>query len=138
MGKMIFGSTGEPKKREVQPIEVEVPQYTEIEKIIEVEIPKPVTKEVVIEIPKPLYKVVEVEEVVQKPKIKVEEVTQSVIKPVFTIKQETIVLDQIQKKLDETVSVATAKLSALNAIVLEQNSVVDRQQQEIEGLRAKR
>lgn len=119
MGKMKIGSAGATEV-------IAVPQQAmtiTTEQIVErvVEIPKPVTKEVVVEIPKPVYKIVEVEQVIQKPKIKVEEVQQSVIKPVFTIKQETIVLDQLQKKLDESVSLATSKLSILNACVLEKN-----------------
>lgn len=119
MGKMKIGSAGATEV-------IAVPQQAmtiTTEQIVErvVEIPKPVTKEVVVEISKPVYKIVEVEQVIQKPKIKVEEVQQSVIKPVFTIKQETIVLDQLQKKLDESVSLATSKLSILNACVLEKN-----------------
>ena len=68
-----------------------------------------------------LYKIVEVDEVVQKPRIKVEEVQQVVIKPIFTIKQETIILDQLQKKLEESVALATSKISVLNACVVEKN-----------------
>ncbi|NDB56208.1 hypothetical protein EB169_10315, partial [archaeon] len=94
----------------------------------------PITKEVIVEIPKPVYKIVEVENIVQKPKIKVEEVTQTVVKPVFSIKQETIVLDQIQKKLDETVAVATSKLSALNSIIKEQRSELESSKTELTGL----
>lgn len=128
MGKMKLSSTNTSRSTEIpeefvvvpEYHEVTVPKYIETEKIITVEVPKPVTKEVLVEIPKPTYKIVEVEETVQKPRIKVEEVTQSVIKPVFSIKTETIVLDQIQKKLDESLSLTSAKLEKLNSFVVQQ------------------
>jgi hypothetical protein len=119
MGKMKIGSAGaSPAIESIS--EIVQPVAKEVEVVVE--IPKPVTKEVIVEIPKPVYKIVEVEQVVQKPKIKVEEVQQSVIKPVFTIKQETIVLDQMQRKLDETVSLAVNKLNILNAYIVEKNN----------------
>lgn len=133
MAKMRIGSAGSSSAVEVAAPEIS--SVVETERIVTVEIPKPVTKEVIIEIPKPVYKITEVEQVVQKPKIKVEEVTQTVIKPVFTIKQETIVLDQLQKKVEETVAVASTKLSALNAIILEQNANVEESKKEVESLK---
>jgi hypothetical protein len=129
MAKMRIGSAGSSSAVEVAAQEVS--SVVETERIITVEIPKPVTKEVIVEIPKPVYKIVEVEQVVQKPKIKVEEVAQTVIKPVFTIKQETIVLDQLQKKVEETVAVASSKLSALNAVVIEQQLSNEAQSKEL-------
>ena len=130
MGKMKLGSADSSRSAQgsdettlvPEYREVIVPTYVETPKEIVVEIPKPVTKEVLVEIPKPIYKIVEVEETVQKPRIKVEEVTQSVIKPVFSIKTETIVLDQIQKKLDESLSLTSAKLEKLNSFVVQQPS----------------
>ncbi len=133
MAKMRIGSAGSSSAVEVAAPEIS--SVIETERIVTVEIPKPVTKEVIIEIPKPVYKITEVEQVVQKPKIKVEEVTQTVIKPVFTIKQESIVLDQLQKKVEETVSVASSKLATLNAIVLEQALNNDEQKQELSQLK---
>lgn len=118
---MKIGSGGKTNATVNKPIDVTEPIVSASEKILTVEIPKPVIKDVVIEVPKPTYKIVEVEEVVKKPKIRVDEVTQSVIKPVFTIKQETIVLDQLQKKLDESVELALAKLSKLNSATIEKN-----------------
>jgi hypothetical protein len=115
--------------------EVIVPTYVEKTKEVVVEVPKPVTKEVVVEIPKPVYKIVEVEEKVQKPKIKVEEVTQSVIKPVFTIKTETVVLDQLQKKLDETAALATSKLSALKSVIVQQHDEVETTKKELDSIK---
>jgi hypothetical protein len=129
MAKMRIGSAGSSYAVEVAAQEVS--SVVETERIITVEIPKPVTKEVIVEIPKPVYKIVEVEQVVQKPKIKVEEVAQTVIKPVFTIKQETIVLDQLQKKVEETVAVASSKLSALNSVVIEQQLSNEAQSKEL-------
>jgi hypothetical protein len=133
MAKMRIGSAGSSSAVEVAASEVT--SVVETERVVTVEIPKPVTKEVIVEIPKPVYKIVEVEQVVQKPKIKVEEVAQTVIKPVFTIKQESIVLDQLQKKVEETVSVASSKLATLNAIVLEQALNNDEQKQELSQLK---
>lgn len=130
---MRIGSAGSSSAVEVAASEVT--SVVETERVVTVEIPKPVTKEVIVEIPKPVYKIVEVEQVVQKPKIKVEEVAQTVIKPVFTIKQESIVLDQLQKKVEETVSVASSKLATLNAIVLEQALNNDEQKQELSQLK---
>lgn len=137
MGKMKIGS-GESSQRVPQPQAVEVQTVPNV--IIEevehiVEIPKPITKEVIVEIPKPSYKIVEVEEVVQKPKIKIEEVQQSVIKPIFTIKQETIILDQLQKKLEETVAIASNKLQVLNIQAVEHVEQNDRLQEEVEQLK---
>lgn len=136
MGKMRIGSAGNDMAVASAPVVQSVPQYVETERVIEVEIPKPVTKEVIVEIPKPVYKIVEVEEKVQKPKIKVEEVTQSVIKPVFSIKTETIVLDQMQKKLDESVSLASTKLEKLNSVVVEQSAGTEKLEKEVSSLRA--
>jgi hypothetical protein len=133
MAKMRIGSAGSSSA--VEATASEVTSVVETERVVTVEIPKPVTKEVIVEIPKPVYKIVEVEQVVQKPKIKVEEVAQTVIKPVFTIKQESIVLDQLQKKVEETVSVASSKLATLNAIVLEQALNNDEQKQELSQLK---
>jgi len=118
MGKMKMGSAG-ASKTIVSP---EQPKTITIEEVVEqvIKIPKPITKEVIVEIPKPVYKIVEVDEVVQKPKIKVEEVQQTVIKPIFSIKQETIILDQMQKKLEESVAIATNKLQTLNVQSIEQ------------------
>lgn len=120
MGKMKIGSAGSLEV--VQSPAVVTSTVVPVRQVVEqvVEIPKPVTKEVVVEIPKPVYKIVEVEEKVQKPKIKVEEVQQVVIKPVFTIKQETIILDQLQRKLSESVELASNKLQTLNAQAVEQ------------------
>jgi uncharacterized coiled-coil protein SlyX len=129
MGKMKIGSGGETVIVQSAPA-----QIVSEEKVVTVEIPKPVTKDVIVEIPKPVYKIVEVEEVVKKPKIRVDEVTQSVIKPVFTIKQETIILDQLQKKLDESVALASSKLGVLNSTVVEQNMVNDESIKRIEKL----
>lgn len=135
MGKMRIGSVGNSE------IVTDVPVTTQTittEQIIEriIEIPKPVTKDVVVEIPKPVYKIVEVEQVVQKPKIKVEEVQQSVIKPVFTIKQETIILDQLQKKLEESVSIATNKLQVLNVQAIEQTAGNEELRGEVKQLKS--
>lgn len=107
------------------------------EQIVErvIEIPKPVTKDVIVEIPKPVYKIVEVEEVVQKPRITVEEVPQVVIKPIFSIKQETIVLDQLQRKLDESVALAGSKLATLNAQVVQQSVDNTELKQEVSDLK---
>lgn len=129
MGKMKIGSGGETVVVQSAPA-----QIVSEEKVVTVEIPKPVTKDVIVEIPKPVYKIVEVEEVVKKPKIRVDEVTQSVIKPVFTIKQETIILDQLQKKLDESVALASSKLGVLNSAVVEQNMVNEESIKRIEKL----
>lgn len=130
MGKMKVGSTGSPKVAVVPPVQSQSVQ-PQIEQVVEriVEIPKPVTKDVIVEISKPVYNIVEVEQVVQKPKIKVEEVQQTVIKPVFTIKQETIILDQMQKKLEESVAIAINKLNALNACIVQKNA----ETQELQG-----
>ena len=116
MGKFRIGS-GQSAPQTVLPgdeIEVEMPKITEISVERRVEIP--VVKEVPVEIQKPVFKLVEVEEKVEKPKIIVEEVPQVVIKPVFTIKQETVILDQLQKKLDESVKLAQEKLEKLNQL----------------------
>ena len=129
MGKMKIGSGGEAVVVQSAPA-----QIVSEEKVVTVEIPKPVTKDVIVEIPKPVYKIVEVEEVVKKPKIRVDEVTQSVIKPVFTIKQETIILDQLQKKLDESVALASSKLGVLNSTVVEQNMVNEESIKRLEKL----
>lgn len=134
MGKMKIGSAG---ASEVVAVQSSPTQVISEEKVVTVEIPKPVTKEIIVEIPKPVYKVVEVEEVVKKPKIRVDEVTQSVIKPVFTIKQETIILDQLQKKLDESVALASSKLGVLNSAVVEQNMVNNESVKQIEVLKQK-
>ena len=117
MGKMTIGSSGTPVL-EPTPEVITVTAERVVERVVE--IPKPVTKDVIVEIPKPVYKIVEVEEVVQKPRITVEEVPQVVIKPIFSIKQETIVLDQLQRKLDESVALAGSKLATLNAQVVQQ------------------
>lgn len=117
MGKMTIGSSGTPVL-ETTPEVITVTAERVVERVVE--IPKPVTKDVIVEIPKPVYKIVEVEEVVQKPRITVEEVPQVVIKPIFSIKQETIVLDQLQRKLDESVALAGSKLATLNAQVVQQ------------------
>lgn len=136
MGKMKIGS-GEPSQRlEVKSTEIQtVPNVVlqEVEHVVE--IPKPVTKDVVVEIPKPVYKIVEVEEVVQKPKIRIDEVQQSVIKPIFTIKQETIILDQLQKKLEETVAIASNKLQVLNVQAAEHVEQNHELQKEVEQLK---
>lgn len=133
MGKMKIGSTG---NSDVVTPPVTAQMIT-TEHIVEriVEIPKPVTKEVVVEIPKPVYKIVEVEQVIQKPKIKVEEVQQSVIKPVFTIKQETIILDQLQKKLEESVAIASNKLQTLNVQAIEQTTGNEQLRKEVSQLK---
>ena len=131
---MKIGSAG---ASEVVAVQSSPTQVISEEKVVTVEIPKPVTKEIIVEIPKPVYKVVEVEEVVKKPKIRVDEVTQSVIKPVFTIKQETIILDQLQKKLDESVALASSKLGVLNSAVVEQNMVNNESVKQIEVLKQK-
>jgi hypothetical protein len=118
MGKMKIGSSGSYIDETVsEPVTITSERI--VERIIE--IPKPVTKDVIVEIPKPVYKVVEVDEVIQKPRITVEEVPQVVIKPIFSIKQETIVLDQLQRKLDESVSLASSKLATLNSQVAQQS-----------------
>lgn len=132
MGKMKIGS-GEPVQRASQIQEIPSVVVQEVEHLVE--IPKPVTKDVIVEIPKPVYKIVEVEQVIQKPKIKVEEVQQSVIKPVFTIKQETIVLDQLQKKLEETVAIALNKLQVLNAQAAEHVAENEGLRKEVDGLK---
>ena len=116
MGKFRIG-TGQSTPQTVLPgdeIEVEVPKITEVSVERRVEIP--VVKEVSVEVQKPVFKLVEVEEKVEKPKIIVEEVPQVVIKPVFTIKQETVVLDQLQKKLDESMKLAQEKIEKLNQL----------------------
>lgn len=140
MGKMRVGSSGagvavsQPNATVEQSEVVTVTTERVVERVVE--IPKPVTKEVVVEIPKPVYKIVEVEQVVQKPKIKVEEVQQSVIKPVFTIKQETIILDQLQKKLEESVSIATNKLQVLNVQAIEQTAGNEELRSEVKQLKS--
>lgn len=122
MGKLTMSSNRPTDTTPVERPQSEVHLVKEVEVERVIEIPKPVTRDVIVEIPKPVYKIVEVEEVVQKPKIRVEEVQQSVIKPIFTIKQETIILDQMQKKLEESVALASNKLQALNAQVVQQNT----------------
>lgn len=114
MGKFRIGS-GLPTPQNVlsnDEIEVEIPKITEVsvERIVKI----PVIKEVEVEIQKPVFKLVEVEEKVQKPKVIIEEVPQVVIKPVFSIKQETVMLDQLQKKLDESLKLAHEKVEELN------------------------
>jgi hypothetical protein len=116
MGKFRIGS-GLSAPQTVSPgdeIEVEVPKITEVsvERIVKI----PVVREVEVEVQKPVFKLVEVEEKVQKPKVIIEEVPQVVIKPVFTIKQETVMLDQLQKKLDESLTLAQEKLDKLNQL----------------------
>jgi hypothetical protein len=114
MGKFRIGS-GQSLPQTVSAgdeIEVEMPKFTEI--TVERRVEVPVVKEVEVEVQKPVFKLVEVEEKVQKPRVVIEEVPQVVIKPVFTIKQETVVLDQLQKKLDESVKLAQEKLDELN------------------------
>lgn len=135
MGKMTIGSSGTPVL-ETTPKNSEVIMVT-TERVVEqvVEIPKPVTKDVIVEIPKPVYKIVEVDEVVQKPRITVEEVPQVVIKPIFSIKQETIVLDQLQRKLDESVALAGSKLATLNAQVVQQSVDNTELKQEVSNLK---
>lgn len=134
MGKMKIGSAGAVDAIIAPQQVVSVTTENVVERVIE--IPKPVTKEVVVEIPKPVYKIVEVEQIVQKPKIKVEEVQQSVIKPVFTIKQETIILDQLQKKLDESVAIATNKLQVLNVQAIEQTAGNEQLRTEVKQLKS--
>lgn len=136
MGRMKVGSGASSAKTVVttDPSRVET---VAVEKEVIVEIPKPVTKEVEVEVQKPRYKVVEVEEVVKKPKIRVDEVPESVIKPVFTIKQETIVLDKLQKKLEQSVELAASKLSELNSIVVEKNIQNEELASEIQSLNNK-
>ena len=119
MGKFRIGS-GQSAPQTVSPgdeIEIEMPKFTEVTVERRVEIP--VVKEVSVEVQKPVFKLVEVEEKVQKPKIVVEEVPQVVIKPVFTIKQETVMLDQLQKKLDESLKLAHEKIEKLNEMNVE-------------------
>lgn len=116
MGKFRIGS-GRSAPQTVlseDEIEVEIPKVTEI--FVERRVEIPVIKEISVEIQKPVFKVVETEEKVEKPKIIVEEVPQTVIKPVFSIKQETVILDQLQKKLDETLKLAQEKADKLNEI----------------------
>jgi hypothetical protein len=116
MGKFRIGA-GQSAPQSVSPgdeIEIEMPKITEVSVERRVEIP--VIKEVSVEIQKPVFKLVEVEEVVQKPKVIIEEVPQVVIKPVFTIKQETVMLDQLQKKLDESLTLAQEKLEKMNQL----------------------
>jgi len=116
MGKFKIGS-GIAAPQNIQPgdeIEIEMPRFTEIS--VERRIEIPVVKEVEVEIQKPIFKLVEVEETVQKPKIVIEEVPQVVIKPVFTIKQETVMLDQLQKKLDESLKLAQEKVDKINQL----------------------
>lgn len=135
MGKMRIGSAGNSEITEVAPVTA---QTVTTEHIVErvIEIPKPVTKDVVVEIPKPVYKIVEVQEVVNKPKIKVEEVQQTVIKPIFTIKQETIILDQLQKKLEESVAIASNKLQVLNVQAIEQTAGNQELREEVKKLKS--
>lgn len=95
-------------------IEIEMPKFTEVS--VERRIEIPVVKEVLVEVQKPVFKLVEVEEKIQKPKIVIEEVPQVVIKPVFTIKQETVMLDQLQKKLDESLKLAQEKVEKINQL----------------------
>lgn len=114
MGKFRIG-TGQSSPQNVlsnDEIEVEIPKVTEVsvERIVKI----PVVREVEVEVQKPVFKLVEVEEKVEKPKIIVEEVPQVIIKPVFSIKQETVMLDQLQKKLDESLKLAHDKLEQIN------------------------
>lgn len=95
-------------------IQVEIPTVKEV--FVERQVEIPVVKEVAVEVLKPVFKFVDIEEKVQKPKIVVEEVPQVIIKPVFTIKQETVILDQLQKKLDESVKLAQEKVEKINQI----------------------
>ena len=132
MGKMKIGSAGSLEV--VQSLAVVTSTVVPVQQVVE--IPKPVTKEVVVEIPKPVYKIVEVEEKVQKPKIKVEEVQQVVIKPVFTIKQETIILDQLQRKLSESVEIASNKLQTLNVQSINQTLGNEEVRGEVQSLKA--
>lgn len=134
MGKMRIGSIGNAEVVTVAPVTA---QTKTTEHVVEriVEIPKPVTKEVIVEIPKPTYKIIEVEQIVQKPKIKVEEVQQTVIKPIFTIKQETIILDQLQKKLEESVAIASNKLQVLNIQSIEQTAGNQELREEVKDLK---
>lgn len=116
MGKFRIGS-GLSAPQTVSPgdeIEVEIPKVTEVsvERLVKI----PVVKEVEVEVQKPVFKLVEVEEKVQKPKVVIEEVPQVVIKPVFTIKQETVMLDQLQKKLDESLKLAHEKVEEINKL----------------------
>lgn len=114
MGKFKIGS-GLAAPANIQPgdeIEIEMPKFTEVSVERRVEIP--VVREVEVEVQKPVFKLVEVEEKVQKPKVIIEEVPQVVIKPVFSIKQETVMLDQLQKKLDESLKLAHEKVDELN------------------------
>ena len=114
MGKFRIGS-GQSAPQNVlsnDEIEVEIPKVTEVsvERIVKI----PVVREVEVEVQKPVFKLVEVEEKVEKPKVIIEEVPQVVIKPVFSIKQETVMLDQLQKKLDESLKLAHDKLEQIN------------------------
>lgn len=114
MGKFRIG-TGQSAPQNVlsnDEIEVEIPKVTEVsvERIVKI----PVVREVEVEVQKPVFKLVEVEEKVEKPKVIIEEVPQVVIKPVFSIKQETVMLDQLQKKLDESLKLAHDKLEQIN------------------------
>ena len=114
MGKFRIGS-GQSVPQRVSPgdeIEGEIPKVTEVsvERIVKI----PVVREVEVEVQKPVFKLVEVEEKVEKPKVIIEEVPQVVIKPVFSIKQETVMLDQLQKKLDESLKLAHDKLEQIN------------------------
>lgn len=114
MGKFRIGS-GLPMPQNVSSndeIEVEIPKITEVsvERVIKI----PVVREVEVEVEKPVFKLIEIEERVQKPKIIIEEVPQVVIKPVFSIKQETVMLDLLQKKLDESLKLAHEKVEEIN------------------------
>lgn len=115
-------------------IEVEIPKVTEVsvERLVKI----PVVKEVEVEVQKPVFKLVEVEEKVQKPKVVIEEVPQIVIKPVFTIKQETVILDQLQKKLDESLKLAHEKVEEINNLNVER-MIVDAKTLELLQIEAK-
>lgn len=119
MGKFRIGS-GQSAPQSVSPgdeIEVEIPKVTEVsvDRVVQI----PVVREVEVEVQKPVFKLVEVEEKVQKPKVIIEEVPQVVIKPVFSIKQETVMLDQLQKKLDESLKLAQEKLEEMDKLRLD-------------------
>lgn len=119
MGTFRIGSGGSIPQTVVSgdKVEIEIPTVKEVpvERLVQI----PVVKEVSVEVQKPVFKIVEVDEKIQKPKIVVEEVPQVVIKPVFTIKQETIMLDQLQKKLDESLKLAHEKVEKLNQVTAE-------------------
>lgn len=119
MGKFRIGS-GLPAPQNItaaDEIEIEIPKITEVsvERVIKI----PVVREVEVEVQKPVFKLVEVEEKIQKPKIIVEEIPQVVIKPVFSIKQETVILDNLQKKLDESVKLAKEKIKEIDDATVE-------------------